>query len=493
MTDHPLELLGWLMTRTGRSCIDVFLAAGDEVAAGGAKKKYEVGVLQNTPSVLGTLAEASELKEAVSELVRLSQFNDQYDETARGFVAPRQLGATSEFGCPSEYNSDVRRFVSILELAQKVETIVDDAIGLDGAGREYVDEELGPNVLAYPRKEPVLGLDSFWDLQADQLSDAAVDAHGGARYLSQKVFYADRRLEVIAHVLETSAVDVAGELAMHPPPGFSTNLAVDLVSYLVGVAFGRWDVRGPRSGPEFEPFVPVRLWPPGMLVGQDGCPGVSAPDSYPLVLPPDGVMLDQLGHARDLPTALEVAARVTLPEGESLLADAVDVLGKRSLRELLARGFFKEHVSRYSKSRRQAPVYWQLTIPSGSWSAWLYAPRFSREMLFAVVALADHRLAGAAERIRSLQKDTAGSDRQRATSVDAERTVAGELQELRDDVARIAGLGWQPDLNDGFVLCAAPLAKWFPRTAWHQLSEQLASIKRGDYPWATLHKFRDAL
>jgi hypothetical protein len=182
-----------------------------------------------------------------------------------------------------------------------------------------------------------------------------------------------------------------------------------------------------------------------------------------------------------------------LTNADDLLADAVSLVGRRTLREYLAKAFFREHLGRYSKSRRQAPVFWQLAIPSGGWSAWLYAPRFSREMLYAVVTLADHRLASAAERIRSLQDDTSGSSRQRAKDVDAERTLAAELEELRDDVARIAGLGWQPDLDDGFVLCAAPLAKWFPRNTWRQLGEQRTAIKEGAYPWATVHKFRDLL
>jgi hypothetical protein len=182
-----------------------------------------------------------------------------------------------------------------------------------------------------------------------------------------------------------------------------------------------------------------------------------------------------------------------LVDGDELLADAISVLGGPSLRAYLAKDFFKEHLSRYSKSRRQAPVYWQLTIPSGGWSVWLYAPRFSREMLYAVITLADHRLANAAERIRLRPEDTMGSARERAKAVDDERTLAAELQELRDDVAHLAGLGWQPDLDDGFVLCAAPLAKWFPRNTWRQLTEPLSAIQSGAYPWATLHEFREVL
>jgi hypothetical protein len=190
---------------------------------------------------------------------------------------------------------------------------------------------------------------------------------------------------------------------------------------------------------------------------------------------------------------VEVAASAALADGDDLLSDAVNVLGRSSLREYLAKGFFKEHLSRYSKSRRQAPIYWQLTIPSGTWSVWLYAPIFSREMLYALVTLADHRLANAAERIRSQLDNTIGSARERAKAIDEERTLEAELRELRDDVAHLAGLGWQPDIEDGSVLCAAPLAKWFPRNTWRQLSEELSAIKSGAYPWATVHKFREVL
>lgn len=230
-----------------------------------------------------------------------------------------------------------------------------------------------------------------------------------------------------------------------------------------------------------------------MLVGDDGFPTTVAPPGYPLPIPPDGILLDEPGHALDLVGAVEAAAAVAIPNGEDLLANAISVLGRRSLRDYLAKGFFKEHLGRYSKSRRQAPLYWQLTIPSGAWSAWLYAPRFSREMLYALVTVADHRVARAAEQVRSLQNDDTVSARQREKAVDLERTVGAELQGLRDDIARLAGLGWQPDLDDGFVLCAAPLAKWFPRNTWKQVAEQLVAVKKGAYPWAGVHQYRDAL
>ena len=66
----------------------------------------------------------------------------------------------------------------------------------------------------------------------------------------------------------------------------AAGLAAELVSWAVGVAFGRFDVRlatGERELPaEPEPFDPLPVCSPGMLVGEDGLPvagpsaGVSA-------------------------------------------------------------------------------------------------------------------------------------------------------------------------------------------------------------------------
>ena len=58
-----------------------------------------------------------------------------------------------------------------------------------------------------------------------------------------------------------------------------------LVSYLVGIAFGRWDVligkQPTKARPLGDPFDPMTASPPGMLVGSDGLPASAPPDGYP--------------------------------------------------------------------------------------------------------------------------------------------------------------------------------------------------------------------
>src|SRR5207248_2245560 len=48
-------------------------------------------------------------------------------------------------------------------------------------------------------------------------------------------------------------------------------------------------------------------------------------------------------------------------------------------------GFFANHLKRYSKSRRQAPIYWPLQTPSGSYTLWLYYHRLNDQTLYTCV------------------------------------------------------------------------------------------------------------
>ncbi len=228
-------------------------------------------------------------------------------------------------------------------------------------------------------------------------------------------------------------------------------------------------------------------------MGADGFPAMEGTAGYPLAIPTDGLFVDQLDHPLDLATAVERAAETAAEYGSDLAADAVRILEARSLRDFLAKQFFKAHVSRYSKSRRQAPVYWQLTVPGGGWSLWLYAPRFSREMLFAAGSTVEQRIASGHDKVRVLLGDQSLSARQQAKDVESERMLIAQLELLLADLRRLSALGWQPDLNDGYVLNAAPLAAWFPKNAWKQLGDELKAIKKGAYPWATIHQFREQL
>ncbi len=280
----------------------------------------------------------------------------------------------------------------------------------------------------------------------------------------------------------------------------STSWLDRLLSYLVGVAFGRWDVRigadpslAPKAAGAFEP---PRHVPSGMLLDGMSQPARRAPDGYPLEIREVGCLVEQPGHGWDLESRVRAASQA-LYGGDAELYDALSLEMKRpSLPRYLSGSFFKGHLNTYSQGRRKAPIYWQLQVPSKNWGVWLYYPKFSRETLFAVVAEAEQRLRLAEQQVARLQRDaeSGGAGRKAseiASALEGEGKLAVELTAFRAEAERIANLGWEPDLDDGAVLNAAPLADLFP--AWRDAAAYRKELRGGQHSWAAVARFAGQL
>src|SRR4029079_153311 len=87
--------------------------------------------------------------------------------------------------------------------------------------------------------------------------------------------------------------------------------------------------------------------------------------------PPD-ILVDDEGHLKDLSAHVQQ------------WAEHVGVGAPANLRHWLAKEFFPLHIKMYSKSRRKAPIYWQLATPSASYSVWLYIHAFNKDTFFRV-------------------------------------------------------------------------------------------------------------
>ena len=242
-----------------------------------------------------------------------------------------------------------------------------------------------------------------------------------------------------------------------------------LGAWLVGVAFGRFDPRlatGERAiPPEPEPFDPLPSRSPGM---------------YPLGEEPVDrldILVDDEGHADD------VAARA------NAIAERVKVEAPENLRTWLAKEFFSLHIKMYSKSRRKAPIYWQLATPSASYSVWLYIHAFSKDTLFRVQNdYVAPKLAHEERRLESLTSEL----RDGATVAQRKQLAAqeGHVEELRafvDEVKRVAPL-WKPNLDDGVIINFAPLWRLVSQNkAWQkELKSTWDVLADGKYDWANL-------
>ena len=250
------------------------------------------------------------------------------------------------------------------------------------------------------------------------------------------------------------------------------SLAAELISWAVGVVFGRFDVRWATGDPALEaqpePFDPLPLCSPAMLTGTDRLPVVSAPVGYPHAFPEDGILVDDPGHPRDLTAAVRAVFDTVF--GTSADAWWSQVAGllepnNSDLRVWIASSFFEHHIKRHSKSRRKAPILWQLATPSTRYGVWLYAHRLTRDTFFQlqndVVA---PKVAHEERRLSDLMRDAGDNPSAgQRKEIAAQAVFVDELRQLLDEVKRVAPL-WNPMLDDGVVLAMAPLWRLVPAT-----------------------------
>jgi hypothetical protein len=274
----------------------------------------------------------------------------------------------------------------------------------------------------------------------------------------------------------------------------AASFAAEMMSWAIGVAFGRFDVRlaiGARAlPPEPEPFDALPVCSLAMLTGDDGLPLGTVPVGYPLTFPADGVLVDDPGHSRDLTAAVRTVFDVIFDNHADVLwHEAAALLDPQDsdLRSWLRKNFFEHHLKRYSKSRRKAPILWQLATSSSQYAIWLYAHRLTRDSVFQVLNdFIGPKFAHEERRFTALTQEVGQSPTasQRKEIAEQESFVA-ELRTMRDEVARIAPL-WNPDLNDGVVLTMAPLWRLVPQhRAWQkELKTAWAALCAGTYDWA---------
>jgi hypothetical protein len=125
----------------------------------------------------------------------------------------------------------------------------------------------------------------------------------------------------------------------------------------------------------------------------------------------------------------------------------------------------------YSKSRRKAPIYWQLATPSGELLGVALHPRLQQGHALPRperLRRAQARARGAAPRVAH---GRAARRRDRSPTQAARRAGGSFVEELRaflDEVKRVAPL-WKPNLDDGVIINFAPLWRLVPQNkAWQK-------------------------
>lgn len=245
-----------------------------------------------------------------------------------------------------------------------------------------------------------------------------------------------------------------------------------LVNYITGIAFGRFS---PSPTPSEIPYISTDQVLTCRLVDQNA-PAALADDPH--------------SHM-DVASALSAAAERVWPECSSswtLLQDMVDQ-DASDLRDWIRGRLFGHHLRRYSRSRRKAPIYWQLATPSASYSVWIYYHRLTRDTFYQVLNdFVVPKLRHEEAKLTELRQDAGPSPTTRQRKeIDDQETFVEELRAYREEVERVAPL-WSPNLNDGVILNFAPLWRLVPQhREWQkECRECWNKLAAGDYDWAHL-------
>ena len=415
--------------------------------------KFEVGLVERTPFPLVDAAEAVDLARLARRAWSLKRSLDTRTEASHAFMLPALLQVDGETITARAVAWAERVHASESELAAiqaEIDARCFDLYGIDEADRRAITDGFGVCIDA-----------------SGGMTDADPDAEG--------VTDAEPEVE--------SEADASA-------------LVRELMSWAVGVAVGRFDVRlaiGSRGLPdEPDPFDPLPVCSPAMLADDDGWPLSSAPTGYPLAFPETGILVDDVGHPQDLTAAVRAVFDLVFgTDADTWWGEAAAQLDSKDhdLRTWLSSSFFEHHLKRHSKSRRKAPVMWHLGIPSGRFGVWIYAHRLTRDSFFQIQNdIVAPKLAHEERRLTSLG-EAAGGDFSplERKELALQQGFVDELRALLDDIKLVTPL-WNPTLDDGVVLTMAPLWRLVPQyRVWQkELKTKWDEIASGTYDWAHL-------
>jgi hypothetical protein len=412
--------------------------------------------------------------------VELMQRVARLCETNREFVLPLLLTARST-SLKDSFRDFIQKRVEEEEGAINSENAINQALEFElapGDTIELVKREMGP-LPGEPseRKKPPY---------SKNISSALADDLRAPYYLHRISRSLDCSLSDAKKLLSES--DISDSPLLVEECGL-------LAAFLLGSSLGRWDIRyatGERQPPALlDPFDPLPVCPPGMLQNAEGLPmekdegsRMKAEGKYPLRVSWSGILVDDANHPEDIVARVREAIEVIWKDrAEAIEQEACGILGVKTLRDYFRRPatFFADHLKRYSKSRRQAPIYWPLSTKSGSYTLWLYYHRLTDQTLH--TCLADFL----DPKIRKIQAELDAAHADGSTRAAELREFLDELKDLHDEIERVIKLPWKPNLNDGVLITASPLWKLFRLPKWQKdLKACWDKLAKGDYDWAHL-------
>jgi hypothetical protein len=112
-------------------------------------------------------------------------------------------------------------------------------------------------------------------------------------------------------------------------------------------------------------------------------------------------------------------------------------------------------------------------------------------MLFAIAGAARDKLWRLRDQVQQVRRQMGSgtTDRKLRERLESAEALALEVEVFAERAEAVAHSGWEPDLNDGAVLCAAPLEELFVDRGFRQeITKHRKKLENGEYLWATVQE-----
>lgn len=455
--DEILAFLAIASTRVFKALVDTQLAAAD-AKPGGAARSYEVGLIQRTPIPSVDIESKRILKDLALKLWQLHQEDDICNETSRIFNRPFVL-----------FESGFTVKGVACKLAERM------------AVREEKSKE-------WQQEIDDIGF-SLYKIKSTDILDLLPTRRPESN-TEQAEDWAEEAMEEEEQGQDNATFRVESE----------RDIGVALVSWVLGVVFGRWDIPKTLLHEEqlrpFNPFSPLPLASPAALdssigfLNQDALsPEFNLRLDNHACIAWHGILVDDPQNQWDIDGCCNAAIAKIFPgSGYEIQQELNKLLSIPSLRHWFSYTgyFFSDHLGRYSRSRRQAPIYWQLSAGNGNFSAWLYYHRFTPDTLYRVLRDFVEPRIQEAEREQFELESQGGLLGDAASLLQKAQVLLQDLQLFKSELELVAPL-WNPNLNDGVIINHAILWRITPYTPWQKKCKECwDKLLKGDYDWAHL-------
>ena len=485
-------------SRAFKLVIDAIYGSGDSSVPGSAATHYRTGMLTNLPTP--TWDKAKEISNLSDSLIKNAMLMCCGDETTRYFNFNVDCNDTLIRATKKEAIVRCTRWIKMIEEHSLVEKNVMESLFFSESDRKVIDTLIGPHPISYDNilsENDIIKIKELWAISESDLIRNATKKLGARRQLTKKSYAANRRLEIITHTLQKNAkaiVEIVSSKGLLEPNDLYDK-SFQVLSFTLGCCFGRWDIHylinKKDSLDTLNPFAPLPNCSPSTLQNIYGLPAESMEISsnYPLRISWSGIIVDDEGHSEEIIAYVREAMEVIWKDkADDIEQEACEILGVRTLREYFSKSgkFFADHLKCYSKSRRQAPIYWPLSTSSGSYTLWLYYHRLTDQTLYICVNnFVGPKLKQALDDTENLRKKTSRTS-QEEKDLEKLSNLATELKDFHAELLRIAKF-WKPNLNDGVQITAAPLLKLFQHKPWQKkLKQTWKDLEKGKYDWAHL-------